>query len=432
MATVGSFVVNTYMNNENFMAGVKASQSAAKKMETGIGSSMDKINQKQLGNFGKSLLKGAGVVSMLDTGLKMGAELMKGFNDGSINSIGGAFSKIGEALIESIKSIPVAGSAFVLGQSLRQSVIAGLEKMYDSKTNETKSNENEPSVEWAASWEKNAAKVNASIESVKTALKSIEQITKTQIEADSDRSSKLSEIDKNRIKYIEKLAEAYKKANDAQRDKDYLNGGNNANSNQIEADYDQRAIFNKTDLEYEILRKKLSDEDFESEKIRLGYKTTGETEINDLIKKRHEMNMSERELLAETLAESVAHAGITQDQADNALKDFDALKKNAEDRAVAEKEISDQLKMQTDAANDLIAAQEEYDKTKSGLEEQAANLSSTTGVSSAIGDVKVAGAADFSIEKQLSLAQEALQAANDSVELLRIIADQAKTAGATT
>ena len=93
------------------------------------------------------------------------------------------------------------------------------------------------------------------------------------------------------------------------------------------------------------------------------------------------------------------------------------------------KEINDEIAKSND---DQLRAQEDFDKTKAGLEEQAANLSSTTGVSSAIGDVKVAGAADFSIEKQLSMAQESLQAANDSVELLRIIADQVKTAGATT
>lgn len=428
MATVGSFVVNTYMNNDNFMAGVKASQSAAKKMETGIGSSMDKINEKQLGNFGKSLMKGVGVVSMLDAGLKMGADLIKGFNDGSINSIGGAFSTIGDALLESIKSIPVAGSAFLLGQALRKGIIAGIEKMYNTKTDETKHNENTPSDEWAASWEKNAAKVKVSIDLVKKTLQSIEQITQTQFDADLDRSSALDQIDKNRLKYIEKLTEAYKKANNAQRDKDYLAGGANPNADKIEQDFEQREIFNATDIEYARLKAKLSDDAFKAEQIRLGFQSTGENAINDLIKKRHEMNMSERDLLAEILAESVAHAGITQDQADSALKDFDALKKNAEDRAAAEKKISDELKAQ----NDQLKAQEEFDKTKASLEEEVANLSSTTGVSSAIGDVKVAGAADFSIEKQLSLAQEALQAANDSVELLRTIADQAKNAGATT
>jgi hypothetical protein len=130
---------------------------------------------------------------------------------------------------------------------------------------------------------------------------------------------------------------------------------------------------------------------------------------------------------------------ITKDQMDDALKYYAYVEGVTAARLAQEKKITDQIAEQKNL-NDMIAesdqdqlrAQEDYDKTKSGLEEQAANLSSTTGVSSAIGDVKVAGAADFSIEKQLSLAQEALQAANDSVEYLRIIADQVKTAGATT
>lgn len=86
MATVGSFVVNTYMNNENFMAGVKASQHAAKKMESGIGSSMDKINQKQLGNFGKNILQGVGAISLIQAGTALATDFVKGFSDGSVKA----------------------------------------------------------------------------------------------------------------------------------------------------------------------------------------------------------------------------------------------------------------------------------------------------------------------------------------------------------
>ena len=94
MATVGSFVVNTYMNNENFMAGVKASQHAAKKMETGIGSSMDKINQKQLGNFGKNLMQGLGVISLAKTGADLALDFMKGFEDGTIKNFSDVAKKL--------------------------------------------------------------------------------------------------------------------------------------------------------------------------------------------------------------------------------------------------------------------------------------------------------------------------------------------------
>ncbi|NDG64787.1 MAG: hypothetical protein EBY29_15195 [Planctomycetes bacterium] len=150
-----------------------------------------------------------------------------------------------------------------------------------------------------------------------------------------------------------------------------------------------------------------------------------QTEINKLIDKTNESTMTARDVEIQRLA---SINGINAAMIDQGIAAWD-LVEAGKAHADTVKNLNDMI---AESDQDQLKAQENFDKTEAGLEEKTANLSSTTGVSSAIGDVKVAGAADFSIEKQLSMAQEALQAANDSVECLRIISDQLKTAGATT
>jgi len=424
MAVTGKLQVDLYANPDPFVQGMKAAENSAKKSGEGIAGHLDKINKKQMKNIGHELLGGLGTIGLADAGLKMGAELMQGLNDGTVKTFGQGVKKVGDALIGFIESIPVAGAALKLGQSIRMAISGGI---------------NEPSAEWAAGWEKNSAKVNASVKTVQDSLKNISDIVKEQTKSDNDKNSKLDSFDKDRIKFIERLTEAYKKANDAQRNKAYLDGGGSADADKIEADYAKRQKANESEIRYQNEQKEQRDWQSKRDAIELKARTDGESLINDVLKKRHEFNMSERDILKEKLNESRRYYGITQTQMDDTLKAYDDLQKQIKDKEDAEKKVTQELKQQQDLL-DMIAesdkeqekAQEDFDKTKAGLEEQAANLSSTTGVSSAIGDVKVAGAADFSIEKQLSMAQEALQAANDSVECLRIISDQLKTAGATT
>jgi hypothetical protein len=427
MATVGSFVVNTYMNNENFMAGVKASQHAAKKMETGIGSSMDKINQKQLGNFGKNLMQGLGVISLAKTGADLALDFMKGFEDGTIKNFSDVANKLQATIEDAIKNIPVAGAFFQMGRIIQEKFTGAMA-------------EAEKFASWAKMEDAHNKKVLDDVNSIAKARKDLNDIISKQVQIDMGNDPSRSKSSKDEAAYEQKIVASQKEREAAEQKKE-LDEGNNFDAGKAA----RRAIADQQELN------KLMDEyrgrradNFEAqEKIDAGKNAK---DIIEDIKKRGAAELAighEKERFLQDMENELQLAvnlgAITKDQMDDALKYYAYVEGVTAARLAQEKKITDQIAEQKNL-NDMIAesnddqlrAQEDFDKTKAGLEEQAANLSSTTGVSSAIGDVKVAGAADFSIEKQLSMAQESLQAANDSVELLRIIADQVKTAGATT
>jgi len=427
MATVGSFVVNTYMNNENFMAGVKASQHAAKKMETGIGSSMDKINQKQLGNFGKNLMQGLGVISLAKTGADLALDFMKGFEDGTIKNFSDVANKLQVTIEDAIKNIPVAGAFFQMGRIIQEKFTGAMA-------------EAEKFASWAKMEDAHNKKVLDDVNEIAKARKDLNDIVAKQVQTDMNNDPSISKSKKDYAAYEKSIVDAQKVREDAVRKKELDEGNTFDEGASIRRQMADAKELDKLTREY----LKRQGDNMDKQDAIDALKTANEITrdiyergaAENAIGKEKQKNL---EFMESELQHAVFLKQITQEQMDDALKYNADTEKRIEARLAQEKKVTDQIAEQKNL-NDMIAesnddqlrAQEDFDKTKAGLEEQAANLSSTTGVSSAIGDVKVAGAADFSIEKQLSMAQESLQAANDSVELLRIIADQAKTAGATT
>jgi len=427
MATVGSFVVNTYMNNENFMAGVKASQHAAKKMETGIGSSMDKINQKQLGNFGKNLMQGLGVISLAKTGADLALDFMKGFEDGTIKNFSDVANKLQVTIEDAIKNIPVAGAFFQMGRIIQEKFTGAMA-------------EAEKFASWAKMEDAHNKKVLDDVNEIAKARKDLNDIVAKQVQTDMNNDPSISKSKKDYAEYEKSIRDVQKVKEDAVRKKELDEGNTFDEGASIRRQMADAKELDKLMREY----LKRQGDNMDKQDAIDALKTANEITrdiyergaAENAIGKEKQKNL---EFMESELQHAVFLKQITQEQMDDALKYNADTEKRIEARLAQEKKVTDQIAEQKNL-NDMIAesnddqlrAQEDFDKTKAGLEEQAANLSSTTGVSSAIGDVKVAGAADFSIEKQLSMAQESLQAANDSVELLRIIADQAKTAGATT
>jgi len=427
MATVGSFVVNTYMNNENFMAGVKASQHAAKKMETGIGSSMDKINQKQLGNFGKNLMQGLGVISLAKTGADLALDFMKGFEDGTIKNFSDVANKLQVTIEDAIKNIPVAGAFFQMGRIIQEKFTGAMA-------------EAEKFASWAKMEDAHNKKVLDDVNEIAKARKDLNDIVAKQVQTDMNNDPSISKSKKDYAEYEKSIRDVQKVKEDAVRKKELDEGNTFDEGASIRRQMADAKELDKLTREY----LKRQGDNMDKQDAIDALKTANEITrdiyergaAENAIGKEKQKNL---EFMESELQHAVFLKQITQEQMDDALKYNADTEKRIEARLAQEKKVTDQIAEQKNL-NDMIAesnddqlrAQEDFDKTKAGLEEQAANLSSTTGVSSAIGDVKVAGAADFSIEKQLSMAQESLQAANDSVELLRIIADQAKTAGATT
>lgn len=118
MAVTGKMTVDLYANPDPFVQGMKAAENAAKKSGSGIAASIEKINAKQIKNLSGQLLGGLGVIGMVDAGGKMALEMIKGFKEGGEKGMRGAMEIIGNSLITTIKSIPIAGTFFEIGKSI--------------------------------------------------------------------------------------------------------------------------------------------------------------------------------------------------------------------------------------------------------------------------------------------------------------------------
>ena len=438
MATVGSFVVNTYMNNENFMAGVKASQSAAKKMETSIGSSMDKINAKQIKNVVGGALKAVGVIGAIEVGQQIMLATIKGMADGTVKGMSDFGMVAAKAVTGVVKGIPILGTFMEIGEEIGKWV-AGVNELEAAAAKSRGQFEELGKVLMLMDASKKTGAAGADSAFLKNA-----QFGKTDDEI--ARQTVLSQMEKEDHEanqaYIESSTEEIKQQAIAQNDlgESYIDSGKlkkgmqNLSENIAKFEETQlkkrEAINAEMKISQENYQKQLdTQKDLQEEQDAIikffDDEEAAQTEINKLIDKTNESTMTARDMEIQRLA---SINGINAAMIDQGIAAWD-LVEAGKAHADTVKNLNDMI---AESDQDQLKAQENFDKTEAGLEEKTANLSSTTGVSSAIGDVKVAGAANFSIEKQLSMAQESLQAANDSVEYLKIIADQFKTAGATT
>ena len=120
MATVtGKMTVDLYANPDPFVQGMKAAENAAKKSGAGIAGDIAKINQKQLKNAATGFIKNfLGPAAAVSAGLSIGSDLVKGFSTGIYKDIGDVGRAFGEKFGQAVQSIPVAGAAYSIGESI--------------------------------------------------------------------------------------------------------------------------------------------------------------------------------------------------------------------------------------------------------------------------------------------------------------------------
>jgi hypothetical protein len=122
------------------------------------------------------------------------------------------------------------------------------------------------------------------------------------------------------------------------------------------------------------------------------------------------------------------------------LEWFDDMSKEITDDEKNKKDLlKERIKFQKDSnkealdgQEDLAKAQQAYAETEAALNAQAAGTSNVEGLSTAIGSIKVAGSTDFSIEKQMDIAKQQLNATELHTDILQEIADSLNAMGATT
>ena len=183
-------------------------------------------------------------------------------------------------------------------------------------------------------------------------------------------------------------------------------------------------------------QKKLDEEDAKVKKFYHDQRVSSEQEILKIKDDLRKASMSERDIEFEriqnlkTIPQYLKDEGKAAYDALVALREKQHLEKDI--AAQNKKSREDSNKQALDGQNDLAEARKAYAETEAELNAQAAGTSNVEGLSTAIGSIKVAGSTDFSIEKQVDIAKQQLNAAELHTDILQEIADSLNAMGATT
>ena len=183
-------------------------------------------------------------------------------------------------------------------------------------------------------------------------------------------------------------------------------------------------------------QKKLDEEDAKVKKFYADQRISSEQEILKIKDDLRKASMSERDIEFERIQNLKTIPQYLKDEGKAAYDALVALreKQHLEKDIAAENKKSreDSNKQALDGQNDLAEARKAYAETEAELNAQAAGTSNVEGLSTAIGSIKVAGSTDFSIEKQMDIAKQQLNAAELHTDILQEIADSLNAMGATT
>ena len=409
MATVGAMSVDMFMNNKHYLAGVSAATSATKRMESEISSSIAKINAKQMKSVTNNLLGNFGVVGMFQAGANMATELVKGFNSEAIKGFGDAMNVLGNTLVSAIKALPIAGAFLQLGEEIGKSVFGDAQKQIDEtilkmqKLDAAMKIIQAPNITINSTLAAMQSKVTNFGESDKEKERRlfIERIQKEQAEANKQES-------------IQRLGNVPKEFNVTERK--VLNSQGLTETH----------AFKKKNLEYD---KQMVEYTARQAVIQKEIVDKGKDKINDATI-AFDKAAAELQVLEDQKKLNEEMAKLFKDIAEAKKKAAaDAAKAIAEQIKQERNQAREQLKQQKanafneaiDAYEALTAAENEYDAKVEKIKKDSGNVSSSVGLNTAIGTVKVAAVVDFGVQKQIDLAAQMLKEAKENNEYMQSI-----------
>ena len=438
MANAGSVVVSLFCNADAMLSGFNAGTEAAKKAANSIGGSIDRINSKQINQAATSILKNmVGPVALMSAGTQMATDLVKGFSTGSIKNWEEAGRGLMESLNKGLQSIPIVGEFAKLGEAIGNAAF-GVDKATAAIA------------ETAVQVEKVQKLINslkAEVDLITASKEKIiqrtEDLNKTaaqkeyeQIEKDLQKQEDLSikaAMDvweaTNKIKSTPFTTKLISEGSDSFRP-EYagMGGGTGPITEQV------------VNPEYE-----KEVDALQAKKVRY------EKEIRDASAQGHAIdmfNIAELQTAEQTAIDAKENAKQKiQDANDAEQAEWDEMLDWAKEmqkeiegdekerlRLIKEREKAEEkagevaLKARQDAREEAIKGYEDYQKAEDVFAETAAQLdaksagaSATTSIDTAIGNVKIAGATDFSVQKQMDIAQSTLQEAKSQSDYLKSI-----------
>ena len=361
----GKLEVDLYANPDPMIQGFMKGEQAAKRASGSIGESIDKINNKQLKNIGAGLLGNLGVIGALDAGTKIADEMVKGFQDGSIKGFGGAIESLGATIVKNLENIPIAGA-------LGRLIAAGV----DAVSGGTMSQEGKQQGSRGEYDEKNKAAIEFA------------RIKKIRDDADAEVIKKDADA---------KTAAAKKTADEEGRIRKFYDDQQKSSLKEVQKI--------KDDLRHSTM----SERDIEIERIQA---------LPQLVQRQKDEAIAAYDQLQAEKAKIIAQKESDNAKEKAAKEELDRIEKIKDAEIEAKQDARDEA---IKAYEDYQEAQDVFAKTAEELDKKAAGVSATTSVDTAIGSVKIAGASDFSVQKEMDIAESTLKEAKNQSDYLKSI-----------
>lgn len=409
----GSIVASLILNADPFEAGLKTGEDAARRASGTIGASLDRINKKQLNVAATSVLKNfVSPAALAVAGASMATDLIAGFSTGKFKNWEEAGRGLMESLKTGIESIPIVGTFAKLGEAIGNAVF-GIDEANAS-----------------------LAETNKQVALTDTLVKSLNANNKYKIDSEKEVQKRIDDIGKSaKVKELE----AFKENLEAQ--------------NKINLDNEVK-LFNSRQ---KVVEKKIKVQGqsggtgeggggyvVQIEKDNPNYLrdiNKQEADRNSFITKRKEEQESalfDQVKARRELLDIEERANI------NEQKRIDGIKLEEQMRNQAVKAANELLEVQRRQANveaeanakfnqhmaDKIAS-ETQNLTNAQQAQALALQDSATGVSSAIGNIKVAGTMDFTKSKEVEVAQKQLDSTVRSENELKSLNETLRKMGGT-
>lgn len=399
----GSIVASLILNADPYESTLMGAEDATRRASGSIGASLDRINKKQLNVAATSLLKNfVSPAALAVAGASMATDLIAGFSTGKFKNWEEAGRGLMESLKTGIESIPIIGTFAKLGEAIGNAVF-GIDQANAS-----------------------LAQTNKEVALTDTLVKSLAANNKYKIDSEEAVQKRIADIGKSaKLKELE----AYKESLEAQNKLNLENEVALFNSKQQVV---QRKIMvqgasggtGEGGGGYQVQIEKDNPnylaEINKQEALRNSYITKRKEEqasaLFDSVKSMREtLDLEERANIAQTAKiqgqkdEAAARAKALSD----AIALAEVQKRQAADQAAADAKFSQHM-------TDRIVADEA--SLQAAKETQALKLQdSATGLSSAIGNIKVAGSMDFSKSIEVEKAQKQLDATVSTRDGVRAI-----------
>jgi len=420
MANAGSIVASLIVNADQMMAGFNAGTEAAKKASNSIGGSIDRINSKQINQAATSILKNMlGPVALVSAGTQMATDLVKGFSSGSIKTWEDAGRGLMESLNKGLQSIPIVGEFAKLGEAIGNAAF-GVDKATASIAETAVQVEKIQTL--INSLKADADLVTASKEKI---IQRTEDLNRTAAEKELNQIEKDLKVKKDlAIKAALAIFDATNKINEQQFKTVVISEGVNSMRPEMAGMEGGSGPVTRQEVNPEYDKAIIAQQE---------KRNRAEKQIRDDLNKGYENQIQDIKDLQTAEQTAIDAKESAQAEWDEMLQwGVDMQKEIIADEETRIKLIKERTSAEEKANDVLYKANLKFVDTAETLKKQTENQTTTTGLSTAIGNVKVAGANDFSVQKQLDVAKQTLEEARRQSEILRNISSKTQPSGGVT